>query len=374
MKDSGFSARSEAVHLVKGFLGFKTYRYKEPSFVRHEHNGINMRRPTIATVGVVQDEQQSILRMALSFGLLVVMAIIRCWLCLTPLLCKPLFDTVHSCPHPHPYPYPEEIEEERREHEVLASLPVEMEPTTDATAAGRAGTLGYGESDKVPVQDRAGTDARLQQADEREQHKQRHHWSSRRKPRHSSTEQLNGKDVMKMAKDCDENTRIGGHGEALHEMDDKDVNDATMAEEKEGDGGGGDRYKFFQRVGELHRRRGEIVETMVASTAAIAEAKVREVREVAITTTLATLARPTQTTMDQDLASKEMKVKKMEKLGWRARRRLRKAEERRQAVIRSSQDIGRYSLLYEMGTMLWMDGWKRAVLVPTKIEPEAYED
>ncbi|KAF9202532.1 hypothetical protein BGZ49_007323 [Haplosporangium sp. Z 27] len=110
---SSFTARKEAAHLVKGLLGIKSHRYQDPNLIKYQRHLNGLNRPTVATVGVVTDEQ-SALRAILSLMIIAFMASIRGLISLSPLLAKPLFDTIHSCPHQHPYPYPEELETERK--------------------------------------------------------------------------------------------------------------------------------------------------------------------------------------------------------------------------------------------------------------------
>ncbi|KAF9347068.1 hypothetical protein BGX34_003433 [Mortierella sp. NVP85] len=65
---------------------------------------------------------------------------------------------------------------------------------------------------------------------------------------------------------------------------------------------------------------------------------------------------------------------KKQGLSWRARRALRKAEEKRLQEIKATQDIGRYSLLYELGGYMGLDQWRQNLLAPTDAQPEPYED
>ncbi|KAG0000564.1 hypothetical protein BGZ80_002994 [Entomortierella chlamydospora] len=110
---SGFTARKEAAHLVKGLLGLKSQRYQDPNLINYQRHLNGLNRPTVATVGVVTDEQ-SAWRAILTLLIIALMAMVRGLMCLSPLMVRSLFDTIHSCPHSHPYPYPEEVETERK--------------------------------------------------------------------------------------------------------------------------------------------------------------------------------------------------------------------------------------------------------------------
>ncbi|KAF9170833.1 hypothetical protein BGX21_006238 [Mortierella sp. AD011] len=110
---SGFTARKEAAHLVKGLLGLKSQRYQDPNLIKYQRHLNGLNRPTVATVGVVNDEQ-SAWRAILTLLIIALMAMVRGLMCLSPLMVRSLFDTIHSCPHSHPYPYPEEVEAERK--------------------------------------------------------------------------------------------------------------------------------------------------------------------------------------------------------------------------------------------------------------------
>lgn len=75
----------------------------------------------------------------------------------------------------------------------------------------------------------------------------------------------------------------------------------------------------------------------------------------------------------QAIAETVTKIQR-KKLSWKMRRLLAKAQARREAVIKASQDIGRYSLLYGLGAIFMADRWKQAVLSPGELQAEAYED
>lgn len=326
---SGFTARGEAGHLVKGFLGFKTHRYQDPTFKNYQRHQMAMTRPTIATVGVVQDEQSAI-RMILSFCLLAAMAIIRWWLCLTPLLVRPLFDTVHSCPHTHPYPYPEEIEKEQQQIEEL------MTPYQDQQTSGSFDSFySSNEKERFKVRDEA---IRHQ---EEESSKlaplQQHNKHETPSPPSPSLQETMSSTIKQ---------------EQHYDNGPEPVSEAPPVTKS--------RYKFFQRLGALRRRRHEIVAITVANATATAVSRAQAVADSSfghdgmVTATVAQIRR--------------------KKLSWSVRRQFRKAEERRQQVIKASQDIGRYSLLFELGALLRIGGWKESVLAPSKIRPEAYED
>ncbi|KAF9297616.1 hypothetical protein BGZ74_009754 [Mortierella antarctica] len=326
-KGSGFTASGEAGHLVKGFLGFKTHRYQDSTFKNYQRHQMATKRPTIATVGVVQDEQSAI-RMVLSFCLLAVLAIIRWWLCLTPLLVRSLFDTVHSCPHAHPYPYPEEIEKERQQIEELTM------PYQDQQASVSCESFySSNEKERLKAQDEARRQEEM--ASKLAPSKQR-----------SVNETPSTSSVTKREQDYDENRPEP----TAREMQDHS-SEAPMTKS---------RYKFFQRLGALRRRRHEIVATTIANATVTAVTRAQAIAD-------------THFGPDGVVTATVAQIHK-KKLSWRVRRQFRKAEERRQQVIKSSQDIGRYSLLFELGALLRIGGWKESVLAPSKVLPEAYED
>ncbi|KAF9285049.1 hypothetical protein BGZ68_004185 [Mortierella alpina] len=282
----GFSARDEAFHLVKGFFGFKSHRYKDMTFNAAQRRQSALKRPTVATVGMVQDEQNA-LRMFLSFLLMALMAIIRWWLCLTPLLVRSLFDTVHSCPHAHPYPYPEELEQERR-------LVEETEGVVRNEDAGQ---------DSVAPEVETTQSSSFSDGDEKRR--------------------LKVRDKAHQGERLDDAVPVEG---AL-QTDTATSEDAAAPAPR--------RFLFFQRARTMHHERQEQGRQLLTAT-------VKEIRK--------------------------------KRLSWRARRAMKKEEERRQRVIKASQDIGRFSLLYQLGSFLMMDQWKQTVLASGKIQPDAYED
>ncbi|KAF8923907.1 hypothetical protein BGZ58_002400 [Dissophora ornata] len=320
---SGFTVRGEASHLLKGFLGFKTHRYKDPVARDYRRHVAELKRPTVATVGVVHDEQSAI-KMVFNFLILAVMAIIRWWLCLTPLLVRPLFDTVHSCPHPHPYPYPEELELERIQLEKeLADEPLPRESQyRDEKAQLR-------QRDETEAAASSTQDLRRESPKSREAHGDMVA---------AADESQNG---MLLEKQRGYRADLGAEGQSVisPSVPKSTFSDASeakaesaqpIAEHKQG------RFRFFHR-----RRRADRQESQGPEWQALPAAV-------------------TQT--------------KKKKLSWSTRRAFRKAEERRQGVVKASQDIGRYSLLYELGAYFFMDRWKQTVLAPGEVQPEAYED
>ncbi|KAG0035730.1 hypothetical protein BGZ81_000023 [Podila clonocystis] len=326
---SGFTASREAGHLVKGFLGFKTHRYQDPTFKNYQRHQMAMKRPTIATVGVVQDEQSAI-RMVLSFCLLAVMAIIRWWLCLTPLLIRPLFDTVHSCPHAHPYPYPEEIEKERQQIEEL-TMPFQDQQASESFESFHSSN----EKERLQAQDEERCQEEL---------------ASKLAPSQQCAEDEipSPSRTTKQEQEYDENRPEP----VTRKRQDPPVSDAPVTKS---------RYKFFQRLGALRRRRHEIVATTVSNATAAAVTRAQALAD-------------THFGPDGGVVAATVAQIRKRKLSWRVRRQFRKAEERRQQVIKASQDIGRYSLLFELGALLRIGGWKESVLAPSKVLPEAYED
>lgn len=329
---SGFTARGEAGHLVKGLLGFKTHRYQDPTFKNYQRHQMAMTRPTIATVGVVQDEQSAI-RMILSFCMLATMAIIRWWLCLTPLLIRSLFDTVHSCPHAHPYPYPEEIEKEQQQIEEL------MTPYQDHQdqQASRSFDSFYSCNEKERLKARDEAIRRQEEESSKLAPLQQHHKHETTSPLSPSVQEAISSTIKQ---------------ERHHDNGPEPVSETPPVTKS--------RYKFFQRLGALRRRRHEIVAITVENATAIAVTRAQAVADSSFS-------------QDGMVAATVAQIRK-KKLSWRVRRQFRKAEERRQQVIKASQDIGRYSLLFELGALLRIGGWKESVLAPSKFQPEAYED
>ncbi|KAF9297662.1 hypothetical protein BGZ88_009342 [Linnemannia elongata] len=315
---SSFSAKGEAKHLVKGFLGFKTHRYNDPQFKKYQRHQSALKRPTIATVGVVQDDT-SALRAVLSFVLMAVMAIVRWWMCLTPLLVRPLFDTVHSCPHPHPYPFPEELEqerkekeeEERREEEEFRRQLVRQQSLQE----GLPWASWYGGDEKE----------RLRARDEAE--------------RAGGSTSTPGDDLLRDTKgqsrhDYNSNNPSTGGESPEPPATSRPISETAVAEEdadkdkgkskdKKSPKGSG-RFKFWRRFRAARQQRQE-------------QGK-------------------------QALATTVIQFKKKQ-LSWRARRELKKKEERRKAIIKASQDIGRFSLLFQLGSFFLLDRWGQSAIV-----------
>ena len=336
---SGFTATSEAGHLMKGFLGFKTYRSKEPTFRNYQRHQSAMQRPTIATVGIVQDEQ-SALQMVLSFCMLALMAILRWWLCLTPLLIRPLFDTVHSCPHAHPYPFPEEIEEERRMvEEAEGRLEDQQQP--DGQSLSSNNDCYYGDEKKrLRNQDEEGekTKDRSRRRDRKQSEMTEN--GSKPQPTPTPTKGTKGQNTS-TASTTDETTTAATK---TNTNSDTTADDTTGAmadgfEYAESTAAASEppksRFRFFQRIRAIRQQRQQEGRQAIAETVTKIQRK---------------------------------------KLSWKMRRLLAKAQARREAVIKASQDIGRYSLLYGLGAIFMADRWKQAVLSPGELQAEAYED
>ncbi|KAF9338658.1 hypothetical protein BGZ91_008268 [Linnemannia elongata] len=315
---SSFSAKGEAKHLVRGFLGFKTHRYKDPQFKKYQRHQSALKRPTIATVGVVQDDT-SALRAVLSFVLMAVMAIVRWWMCLTPLLIRPLFDTVHSCPHPHPYPFPEELEqerkekeeEERREEEEFRRQLVRQKSLQE----GLPWASWYGGDEKE----------RLRARDEAE--------------RAGGSTSTPGDDLLRDTKgqsrhDFSSNNPLTGGESPEPPATSRPISETAVAEEDaDKDKGkskdkklpkGSGRFKFWRRFRAARQQRQEQGKQVLATTV--------------------------------------IQFKKKQ-LSWRARRELKKKEERRKAIIKASQDIGRFSLLFQLGSFFLLDRWGQSAIV-----------
>lgn len=317
--NSGFSAKGEARHLVKGFLGFKTHRYKDPQFKKYQRHQSALKRPTIATVGVVQDDT-SALRAVLSFVLMAVMAIVRWWMCLTPLLIRPLFDTVHSCPHPHPYPFPEELEQERKEEEEEERREEEefrrQLVRQQSLQEGLSWASWYGGDEKE----------RLRARDEAERVAGRVGGTSTPGDDFSrDTEGHCGHDYSS------NNPSTGGESQEPP-VTSTPISETTVAEEdadkekskdKKSQKGGG-RFKFWRRFRAARQQRQEQGKQVLATTV--------------------------------------IQFKKKQ-LSWRARRELKKKEEKRKAIIKASQDIGRFSLLFQLGSFFLLDRWGQSTVV-----------
>ncbi|KAF9572028.1 hypothetical protein EC968_010433 [Mortierella alpina] len=230
------------------------------------------------------------------------MAVIRWWLCLTPLLIRSLFDTVHSCPHAHPYPYPEELEQERR-------LIEETESVVGNEEAG-GGSIPTGE---MATQSSSG----LLHGDGKK----------RREARDEAV------------RDAEASQTSGSVG-AVVPLEDRVQADTVTSEDTvvtppPPPPPAQRRFLFFQRARAMRQERQEQGRQMLATT-------VKEIRK--------------------------------KRLSWRARWAMKKERERRERIIKASQDIGRFSLLYQLGSFLMMDQWKQSVLAPGKLQPDAYED
>ncbi|KAF9130522.1 hypothetical protein BGW39_002980 [Mortierella sp. 14UC] len=323
--NSAFSAKGEARHLVKGFLGFKTHRYKDPQFKNYQRHQSALKRPTIATVGVVQDDT-SALRAVLGFGLLALMAIIRWWMCLTPLLIRPLFDTVHSCPHPHPYPFPEELEQERREKEEEERREEEeyqrqLARQQQRLQGGSSWSNWYGGDEKQ----------RLHERDEAERATAESGAGVTRTPGDDSSRDTKGPSGPNNSSNNNTPSTRGHesqeppatstlHTETAVEAEGDADNNKNKDKKSQEDG----RFRFFKRVRAARQQR-------------------QEQGKQVLTTTVIQIKR--------------------KQLSWRARRELKKKEERRKAIIKASQDIGRFSLLFQLGSFFLLDRWGQSTIV-----------
>ncbi|KAF9584110.1 hypothetical protein BGW38_007569 [Lunasporangiospora selenospora] len=299
-----FSVQGEASHLLRGMLGFKTYRYQDSSFQQHRRHLAGLQRPTIATVGVLQDEQ-STLMVVLGFCFVAVMAIIRWWLCLTPLLVRPLFDTVHSCPHQHPYPFPEELEQEQ------AMIDQELLRQQEAKK-NKKGGKGNEKNDHNEPAVQAAAIAET------------------------------GNSEKKRLQALEEEPDIDTTREA--------TNSPSISEDQQETS---ETRKGRRAINTAETLEGEADRTLSSSSRA-GSTKGLEQRGMAKKT--------------------EETVPVIKRLPWRMRRALRKAEARRLKMVTSSQDIGRYSLFYELGAVLFMDRWKQTVLMLGQTRLEADED
>ncbi|KAG0368939.1 hypothetical protein BGX24_002645 [Mortierella sp. AD032] len=321
--NSAFSAKGEARHLVKGFLGFKTHRYKDPQFKNYQRHQSALKRPTIATVGVVQDDT-SVLRAILSFGLLALMAIIRWWMCLTPLLIRPLFDTVHSCPHPHPYPFPEELEQERREKEEEERREEEefqrqLARQQQRLQEGSPWTNWYGGDEKQRLGERdeverapVGTEAVTNTLGDDSSRDTK----GASKPNNSSNNN-NPSTGRRESQEPPTSSTLQAGTSAGDEEEDVDNNKDKKSQK-------GGRFRFFRRFHAARQQRTE------------------QGKQVLVTTMI--------------------QIKKKQ-LSWRGRRELKKKEEKRKAIIKASQDIGRFSLLFQLGSFFLLDRWGQSTVV-----------
>jgi hypothetical protein len=264
----------------------------------------------------------SVLQGILKFGLMTLMAIIRWWMCLTPLLIPPLFDTVHSCPHPHPYPYPEELgEEQEKDREYQGQLAQQQQRPQD----GSSWSNWYGGDEKQ----------RLHERDEAER---------------AAVE--SGAEVTRMTDDNpsrgtkgvpDSNNRVNSSTPLTrgHESQEPPATSLMQSEsaviteedtdkkpQKQG------RFRFLRRSHASKQQRHE------------------QGMQVPMTTA-------TQS--------------KKKKLSWWERRELKKKEKRRKTIIKASQDIGRFSLLFQLGSFFLLDRWGQSVIVgPGKKEQQQH--
>lgn len=273
----GFSFQREAIYWIRGLLGFKAERQTFSSMLKPSG---------VAAMGAMREEQ-GLLKMLLGFFMMATTAIIRWWLCLTPLLVRPLFDTVHSCPHPHPYPYPEELEHERMQMEKELREQLEEIKKT------------HGGSTQTPSKE----------------------VSTGKKE--TTSKHKSKSEKKKLALDQAEN------------QDESQVSPTEVPESESGSTPGStppevDMTEIYHPWEYKKHQRHQALNAVVGHV-------------------------------------------KKKQLSWRARRALRKAEEKRLQIVKATQDIGRYSLLYELGASLVMDRWKQAILAGD-IQPEAYED
>ncbi|KAF9435198.1 hypothetical protein BGZ76_006737 [Entomortierella beljakovae] len=278
---SKFAARKEAAHLVKGLLGLKSQRYHDPNVIKHQRYLSGLDRPTVASVGIITDDQ-GYWKALLSLWLIATMAMVRWVLCLSPLIFRFLFDTVHSCPHPHPYPYPNEIEKERK---LLGEFDLEgiqnILPLQDKL---EAVTQWYGGDEKRILREKDETDARS---------------SSRSYDR---------------AREASANDFDRREGKALVPIKDQPASESSPS-----------RFRFFNRILEIRRDSKE---------------KAEQARLLAAST------------VDQ------LKKKKIPAAIYRT---ISLEQSRRLRIIKATQDIGRYSLLYEVEYYIRMEWWKQAV-------------
>ncbi|KAF9360515.1 hypothetical protein BGX26_009064 [Mortierella sp. AD094] len=301
---SSFTARKEAAHLVKGLLGLKSQRYQDPNMIKYQRHLNGLNRPTVATVGVVTDEQ-SAWRAILSLLIIALMAMVRGLMSLSPLMAKPLFDTIHSCPHSHPYPYPEEVETERK---LLESY--DLEGITLLTPK---------QQKKLALM------TQWYNGDEKKQLREKDEAEAAAAAAAAAASTPNGQDASANSK-ATSNTAVV--------KQDANSNQSTPAPKPS-------RFRFFQRVKEIRQ-----------------EAKEKSEQARAATATLAAAAAVT--------------IKK-KKLPWSIRRAVKTAQERRLRIVAASQDIGRYSILYEIESLVRMDWWKRTVLAQGKIQHKSYQ-
>jgi hypothetical protein len=262
---------------MKGFLGLKT---PQPKGSELKPFPVSIKGQLIVETLPVPQEVPSVLKMMLGFCVMAVTAIIRWWLCLTPFLFPPLFDTVHSCPHPHSHPYPEELEHERKQ----------LEKELEKKAREITGKGKVVETCTTPDEHQGSISGSSKEPDEKV-------WTNNA---------VGAKSTSKSGKQTREETEASV--ESKNPVSSRSIR---------------------------HQKRQE---------------KNQQALEAAVTF-----------------------VKKQE-LSWRARRALRKAEAKRLQEIKATQDIGRYSLLYELGGYVGLDQWRQNLLAPTDAQPEPYED
>ncbi|KAF8946191.1 hypothetical protein BGZ47_001079 [Haplosporangium gracile] len=322
--DSRFSAKGEARHLVKGFLGFKTHRYKDPQFKKYQRHQSALKRPTIATVGVVQDDT-SALRAVLSFTLMAVMAIVRWWMCLTPLLIRPLFDTVHSCPHPHPYPFPEELEQERREKEEKERREEEefqrQLARQHSLQEGLSWASWYGGDEKQRLRARDEAERAAAAAATTDTNTPDNNFSRDTKSQSGPDYNSNNPSI---GGESQESPTTSSTSETMVVEEDTDKSKDRDKDKDKKAQKGGSRFKFWRRFRAARQQRQEQGKQVLATTV--------------------------------------IQIKRKQ-LSWRARKELKKKEERRKAIIKASQDIGRFSLLFQLGSFFLLDRWSQSTIV-----------
>ncbi|KAF9109053.1 hypothetical protein BGX27_008055 [Mortierella sp. AM989] len=296
---SSFTARKEAAHLVKGLLGIKSQRYHDPNLAKYQRHLNGLNRPTVATVGVVTDDQ-SALRAILSLLIIALMAMVRGLLSLSPLMAKPLFDTVHSCPHPHPYPYPEEIETERKLLEdydldgIRLLTPHQQEKLASMTQW-------YSGDEKKRLREKDETEAAASRS-------------------------------LKATTTNNQDTSVNSSATSNELVKRKD----TAPESKPS------RFRFFQRVKEIRQEAKDKGEQARAATAALATAAVANIKK--------------------------------KRLPWSIRRAVKAAQEKRLKFVKASQDIGRYTVVYEVECFIRMNWWKKATHTQDRIQSKLYKN
>ncbi|KAG0237409.1 hypothetical protein BGW42_000985 [Actinomortierella wolfii] len=332
--------------------------------IRHTNSARLGDQPTVATVSMLKDQELSTLQLVFRYLFSVTLAIIRWWLCLLPLLIRPLFDTVHSCPHPHPYPYPEppaptsENDQQSSDMSVgdhgSAAVAVgdsrdQFPPSTILPSSSSSSLLGQQAGSSAPEQRKHHSEPSIDDYDEKRQLERlySHDWAPKHQPSaplvpHALTTGYCASDQL-----FDGRSQVSAEDHVQESIESPPVP---------------------QLAGPVSRATGR------------SSIKHRKQKQQKASGPPSQQHNPNDGIVSaSDEGRNDNHFHKSEKPSFRQRlrerrhakrvqRMQRKIAQERERVIRMSQDIGRYSLLYTIGS--WCNlgtTWKKTVLQPGKI-------